>query len=229
MRKRPAQLVQPLNGHTQEVLRILGVPSGKDRTLADQRAKKVDPTAGKPKVLEGNVDDGTLAMNLANLLHSQGTIVNKGVRGGRFGDELKNVTLVNANSPLHLFYTQGASDTASTTNVAPAATVVAASNAVTLGVGKWAVIALASIVLSHSTGATVGVSAEIEGVEGTLRQVATAAAPGVRCEAHLSLVDEADWIQGEQTLNVRARFQSVTAGTTSAKNPSISIVAKRME
>lgn len=226
-RKRPAQLVDVHTHHTHATLRSLGIASAKDRTLADQRQRKADPAADKPKKVGGNIDDGTFVETLADILHRQGLIVNQGVRGGAYGVEQKNAVLVNPNSPILFFYTQSGSDTATTTNTAT--TVVAASNAITLGVGKWAVIAAAIVGLSHSTSGTVAVTAEIEGVEGTARTYSAAAAPGVSAKAHISKVDEADWIQGEQTLNIRARFRSDTAGTTTAKNPMILAAAWRME
>lgn len=226
MRKRPAQLVDPRQAHNAVTLNLLGVPTGKDRSIADQRARLADPGSDRPKIVTGNLDDGTWANDLLNVLQGRGIIVNKAVRGGQFGVEQRNAMLVNADSPLFLFYTQGTSDTASTTNTG--SSVVAASNALTLGVGKWAVIAMASVHLSHSSGGTVAVFAEIEGDEnGNL--VASAASPGLSCHAHHSLIDEADWLQGEQTLNIRARYRSNTVGTTSAKNPAIWCIAKRMD
>jgi hypothetical protein len=225
-RKRPPKLVDPQNAHNAVTLNLLGVPSGKDRSIADQRARLAEPGSDRPKAVTGNIDDGTVFNDLLNVLQQRNIIVNKAERGGQFGVEHRNAMLVNADSPLFLFYTQGTSDTASTTNTVTS--VAAASNALILGVGKWAVIALASVHLSHSTGGTVAVFAEIEGDEnGNL--VAAATAPGLRAYAHNSLVDEADWLDGEQTLNIRARYRCETAGTTSAKNPSIMCVAKRMD
>jgi hypothetical protein len=228
MKKGQSKLSNPLNSHTQETLRILGVSSGREKTLADQRLQRAEPGSDKPKVVTGNIDDGTVFNDLLNVLEARSIIVNKAERGGQFGVEHKNAQLVNANSPLFLFYAQSSADTASTTNTG--STVVAASNAITLGVGKWAVIAMASVLLAHSASGTVQISAAVESTEGTIRTVTNATATtGVRCEAHISLVNEVDWIQGEQTLNIRARYCSSTAGTTSARNPSIYCVAKRME
>jgi hypothetical protein len=228
MRKRPPKLVDPQNAHNAVTLNLLGVPSGKDRTLADQRARRADPGSDRPKVVTGNIDDGTVFNDLLNVLQQRNIIVNKAERGGQFGVEQRNAMLVNADSPLFLFYSQGTSDTASTTNDSTDPSVAAASNAITLGVGKWAVIALASVHLSHSTGGTVAVFAEIEGDEnGNL--VSAATAPGLRAYAHNSIIDEADWLDGEQTLNIRARYRGETAGTTSAKNPAILCIAKRMD
>jgi hypothetical protein len=225
-RKRPPKLVDPQNAHNAVTLQLLGIPSGKDRTIADQRARRADPGSDRPKVVTGNLDDGTWANDLLNVLQARNIIVNKAERGGQFGVEHRNAMLVNADSPLFLFYTQGTSDTASTTNTVTS--VAAAANSITLGVGKWAVIVIAGVHLSHSTGGTVAVFAEIEGDEnGNL--VAAATTPGLTCFAHHSLIDEADWIDGEQTLNIRARYRSNTAGTTSARSPSIIAIAKRMD
>jgi hypothetical protein len=227
-RKRPARLVDPQSAHYNETLRILGVPTGKDRSIADQRARLAEPGSDKPKAVSGNIDDGTVFNDLLNVLEARNIITNKAVRGGAFGVEHRNAMLVNADSPLLLFVTQSASDTASTTNTAT--TVVAAATALTLGPGKWAVTVLVGMILAHSTSSTVGISAEIEGNEGTVRTVTNATATsGVRCEANISLTAEVNWLQGEQTLNLRARFRSSTAGTTSARNPSIIGYAKRMD
>jgi hypothetical protein len=229
MRKRPAQLVNPLDGHNQQTLKNLGIPTGKERTLADQRLRKADPSAGKPKTVIGNIDDGTALQNVLNILGLRGDIVDQTVRGGRFGDQINNAMLPNADSPIFRFYTLGSSDTASTTNVSPAATVSAITIPIDLGVGKWAVVAFGSVHLSHSAGGGVEVAVEIEGTVGTVRTVSSVGTTGVRCEAHLSKTDEVDWVQGEQTLNCRTRFRSSTAGTTSAKNPVVVVFAKRME
>jgi hypothetical protein len=228
MTRRGPRLVHPENVHNAVSLQLLGIPSGKDRSIADQRARRADPGSDRPKVVTGNIDDGTVFNDLLNVLQQRNVIINKAERGGQFGVEHRNAMIVNADSPLFLFYSQATSDTASTTNTG--STVVAASNALALGVGKWAVIAMASVVLSHSTSGAVQVSAQIEGDEGTARTVTNATVTtGVRCEAHISRVDEADWIDGEQTLNIRARFCSSTAGTTSARNPTIYCIAKRMD
>jgi hypothetical protein len=226
-RKRPPKLVDPQNAHNAVTLQLLGVPTGKDRSIADQRARLAEPGSDRPKVVTGNIDDGTVFNDLLNVLQQRNIIVNKAERGGQFGVEHRNAMLVNADSPLFLFNSQGTSDTASTTNTG--STVVAFSTGITLGVGKWAIIAIASIILGHSTGGTVGVSAEIEGDEGTIRLVSTVPSTGQRCEAHIARTDEADWLDGEQLLNIRARFRSNTAGTTSAKNPTIYCIAKRMD
>jgi hypothetical protein len=227
-RKRPARLVDPQSAHYHETLRILGVPSGKDRSIADQRARLAEPGSDKPKAVTGNIDDGTVFNDLLNVLQQRNIIVNKAERGGQFGIEHRNAMLVNADSPLLLFVTQSTSDTASTTNTG--STVLAAETALTLGTGKWAVTVLVGMVLAHSTSGTVAISAEIEGNEGTVRTVTTAAVTtGVRCEANISLTAEADWLQGEQLLHLRARFRSQTSGTTSARNPSIIGYAKRMD
>lgn len=226
-RKRRPKLVDPQSAHSAVTLQLLGVPSGRDRTLADQRARMAEPGSDRPKDVTGNLDDGTWANDLLNVLQGRGIVVNKAVRGGQFGQQLHNAALVNADSPIVQFYAQSSSDGPPTTNTAT--TVSAATESVILGVGKWAVILIVTIGLSHSTSGTVAVSAEIEGNEGTARTYSAAATPGVRAFAHLSLVDESDWIDGEQTLNVRARFRSDTAGTTTAKNPALICVAKRME
>lgn len=226
-RRGKGPLIPVLNAHNQFVLQSMGVPSGRDRTLVAERIRKTDPTANKPKVVEGEIDSLTALENLLEHLHTRGVIINKTVRGGSFGVEQKNAILVNPNSPIPLMVTQGSSDTASTTNTA--STVAAMSTALTLAPGKWAVIVIVGIILSHSAGGTVGISAEIEGMEGTVRLVSTVPTTGARCEANIAKVAEADWIQGEQVLNLRARFRSNTAGTTSAKNPSIIGIAYRME
>jgi hypothetical protein len=225
-RKRPPKLVDPQNAHNAVTLNLLGVPTGKDRSIADQRARLAEPGSDRPKVVTGNIDDGTVFNDLLNVLQQRNIIVNKAERGGQFGVEHRNAMLVNADSPLFLFYSQGTSDdpsTTSTTTTAPAA-----SNALILGTGKWAVVVIAAVHLSHSTGGSVAVFAEIEGMENgnTVASVGTA---GMQCFAHISKVAEVDWIQGEQTLNIRARFRSSTAGTTSAKNPAFWCVAKRMD
>ena len=226
-RKRPPKLVDPQNAHNAVTLQLLGVPTGKDRSIADQRARRSEPGSDRPKTVTGNIDDGTVFNDLLNVLQQRNIIVNKAERGGRFGEQLHNAALVNADSPIFRFYTLGTSDTPSTTNTAT--TVSAITNTIALGVGKWSVVCFASIHLSHSTGGSVQVEAEVEGTTGTTRVVSSVGTGGVRCEAHLSLVDEADWVTGEQTLNVRARFCSSTAGTTSAKNPVVIAFAKRMD
>jgi len=227
MRKRAAQLVNPQSVHTAVTLQLLGVPTGKDRTVADNRARLAEPGSDKPKTVTGNIDDGTVFNDLLNVLQARNIIVNKAERGGSFGGQLHNAALVNADSPVSLVQAEGSADTASTTNTG--STVSAITMVLDLGVGKWAVSAMGSVILTHSAGATVAVSIEIDTDEGTARTVTSAAAPGVRAFAHLNRVDEINWIQGEQTINVRVRYRSDTAGTTSAKNPQIMALAKRME
>lgn len=227
MRKNAPRLVNPLDGHTQQTLKNLGVPSARERALADQRARKADPDADKPRKVSGNVDDGTYLENLSDILHRRGMIDAKPERGGHYGDQLHNSTLVNANSPIFLVAAEGNADTASTTNTVN--TVSAQTLSLDLGVGKWAVSVLGSVQLSHSSGGTVAVSAEINSIEGTARLVSSAAAPGIRCTAHLNQVDEVNWIQGEQTINCRIRYRSNSSGTTSAANPQLFVIARRME
>jgi hypothetical protein len=227
MRKRPAQLVDPRQAHNAVTMQLLGVPTGKDRTLADQRARRADPGSDRPKVVTGNIDDGTVFNDLLNVLQQRNIIVNKAERGGQFGVEHRNAMVVNADSPIFLFYTQSSSDTAPTTNTVTF--VQAAGNAIILGIGKWAVIAMGLVDLSHSTGGTVAALTQIEANDGSTRTYSSAATPGVTVKSHISLVDEADWLDGEQTLNVRVMFRSDTAGTTTAKNPAILVAAKRMD
>jgi hypothetical protein len=228
MRRGKGPLINVQNAHTQETLRLLGVTSGHEKMLADQRLQRAEPGSDKPKAVTGNIDDGTVFNDLLNVLEARNIITNKAVRGGAFGVEHRNAMLVNADSPLLLFVTQSASDTASTTNTG--STVLAAETALTLGTGKWAVTVLVGMILAHSTSSTVAISAEIEGNEGTVRTVTNATATtGVRCEANISLTAEVDWLQGEQLLHLRARFRSQTSGTTSARNPTIIGYAKRMD
>jgi hypothetical protein len=227
MRKNAPRLVNPLDGHNQQTLKNLGIPTARERALADQRARKADPSADKPKKVAGNIDDGTYLESLGDILHRQGVIDNKPERGGHYGDQLHNSTLVNANSPIFLVAAEGNADTASTTNTVN--TVAAQTLSLDLGVGKWAVSVLGSVVLTHDSGGTVAVSVEINSVEGTARLVSSAAAPGVRCAAHLNQVDEVNWIQGEQTINCRLRYRCNSSGTTSAKNPELFVLARRME
>jgi hypothetical protein len=175
----------------------------------------------------GNLDDGTWANDLLDVLQGRGLIVNKAVRGGRFGEQVNNAHLVNADSPKSVFLTQGSSDdpsTTSTTTTAPAATAT-----ISLTEGKWAFYIHVSIHLSHSTGSSSVVEAEIEGGASNAHAVSSVGTSGMRCEAYLDLTAEADWVQGEQDFNIRARFRSSAAGTTSAKNPSIIAFAWRME
>lgn len=228
-RKSPPKLVDPHAAHLQEQLRILGIPSGKDRTLAAQRLARRDTSAGEPRVVQGNIADGTALRALLGRLQDQGRIIDQTEEGGDYGRTLYNPTLVNANSPDFRVKTQGTSDTASTTNTGPSgATVSAMTDLITLGVGKWAIAVLGSIHLANSAGGSVDISTEIDGVEGTIRTFSSVGTAGERCEAHSEVINEVDWLQGEQDVNVRVRFRSTTAGTTSAKNPRLLTIVRRM-
>lgn len=226
-RRGKGPLIPVLNAHNLEVLRLQGVPSGKERTLADAQARKADHTADKPKKVTGGTDSGTALENLLKVLDVQGVIHNQTERGGRFGDQIHNATLVNANSPDFRVKTQGSSDTASTTNTVN--TVVAMEDVIVLPSGKWAVAVMGSVHLAHSTGGSVDITTQIDTVEGTARTFSSVGTAGARCEAHSEIINEVDWIQGEQTLTVRVRFRCVTAGTTSAKNPRLFTIVRRME
>ena len=76
-------------------------------------------------------------------------------------------------------------------------------------------------------GGSVAVFAEIEGTSRTGNVLASAAAPGTSpLSPYLQAWTRPIGFEGEQTLNIRARFRSGTAGTTSAKNPAILLYRK---
>lgn len=223
VRKNPARIVVPTLAIQHEEMRLHGMETPRDRALAIQRQKRADADAATPAIIDGEIDSQTAFEQILTYLERRGLIINKTTRGGRFGDQLNNPTFINANSPLFTVKTQGTSDTASTTNTG--STVAAMDDLIVMPDGKWSVLVLGGINLGHSTGGTVGISTEIEGVEGTVRLVASVASTGQMCFAHSDAVN----IQGAQDLNLRVRFRSNTSGTTTAKNPVLVTIIRRTE
>lgn len=125
------------------------------------------------------------------------------------------------NTPFARTDAQSASDTASTTSTATYSD--AMTTAVTLPTGTWTVHAVGGLAMKHSADTNVRMAIEINGTEGTARTLACPAA------TFRMVVDNGSVgsISGGGSINVKVRFRSSDAGTTSASNPWLMIVAER--
>lgn len=224
MRKRPAQLVQPLNAHTLQTLRSLGVPSGKERTLADDRARRIDPSADKPKAVTGNVNDGTALESLITTLVRQGRALDQTERGGRYGDVLYHTTLVAPVTPIFQQLPQVSSDTASTTNTV--STVVACTMDIVLPDGvAWSLLASGSVELMRGTAGSSRMSIEFDATE-SLSGAFTVSTTSWDRKAYGFLHQN---VLGGQTVAARVRYRCESSGTTNAQNPHLIVYAWRVE
>ena len=130
------------------------------------------------------------------------------------------VTAASFNSPFIHTEAQSSADTASTTNIV--STVGALSDAITLPTGIWTVYALGGLQVKHSvSGGNVQCSIQINTHEGTLRLIAA------HNTVYTQMVAE-DILTGQSgTITVYVRYKGSDSGTTSARNPWVTIIAVR--
>lgn len=94
---------------------------------------------------------------------------------------------------------------------------------ITLTAGTWTISAMGGSNLKHSASGEVNLVIEIDGVIDVARTVNLASAE------YLWIIDEheATGIAGNQDVTVRVLYKSSDAGTTSARNPALLVIAKR--
>lgn len=223
-RAKPARLVNPMNGILQEELRHHGVPSGRDRSLEAARQKRADAAALKPRVVEGNIKDGTALKSFLQREQDKGNVIDETQEGGSYGDESRHPVLINTNEPGLRDLSQSAADTTSTTNLLT--TVSLLSLTYTLPDGKWDVRAKGSTGATHSSNGSSAVSIEIDSNEGTVRTYTTMPSSGGTRMVASHNVDD---VVGGRDITVRVRGRSETSGTTSFRNPELRVTAKRVE
>jgi len=131
-----------------------------------------------------------------------------------------NLTVKGAiNSPLVFVGSQSTSDAASTTSTVNYSTAMTLSCA--LGEGTWTVRSVASVQLIHSAGGNVNWQTNIDGVAGTERTLQANAS------AYATFLTTNEVTGRTGTINVTVRFKSSAAGTTSARNPMLLVIATR--
>jgi hypothetical protein len=125
-----------------------------------------------------------------------------------------------ANSPAVVTdaFNQQASSTPSTSSVTTFANAI--TLALVLPVGTWTVSAQGSVLLSHNVNEG-SFRMEIDGDFSTTHSL-----PMVT-EERFGVAHAVEDIAGGRTINVRVQFRSNTAGTTSARNPSVQAIAVR--
>lgn len=223
-RRGSGPLIDVRTFHAQESLRLQGIPTARERQLAQERSRRADPLPEKPRDVTGNIDDGTLLEDLMHTLEAQGRVRNKSERGGQHGLTYHHPILVAPNIPPNKPLTQASADTTSTTNTG--STVAAMSIDIALDIGKWTVWAIGGVSLTHSSGGSSAVTVQIDGVEGDANVVnGVPSSGGKYLWADHTEVD----VEGEQTITVRVRYRSNSSGTTAAQNPAILVGAWRSE
>ena len=80
-RRNAPRLVDPLAAHGQEIMRTLGVPTGRDRTLEAIRQRRANAAPPVP-VVEGEVRSGQATTSLLRQLADRGIIEDRTVEGG---------------------------------------------------------------------------------------------------------------------------------------------------
>jgi len=213
-----------MGAHTQEQLRNLGVPTGRDRTLADLRQKRADADAMKPRVVEGEIRSGAAVKDLLQRMQDNGQIIDRTVEGGSFITVLHHPTLVAAVSPFVDNTTSAVSDTASTTST------LVTSQAILLPVvladGIWSILSMFDVNLKHSATGNAKLGLDLDGIENISGTHVGISATDWDRRTHTLLSTN---IQGSQTVNIRGKFRAETAGTVSATGPRLIVHAWRTE
>lgn len=123
------------------------------------------------------------------------------------------------NSPFIVNGAQSTSDAASTTSTVNYSTAMTLS--VPLPTGTWTVTATGGLQLIHSAGGNVNFQINVDGQAGTERTLSANAS------VHQSFVTNNEQTGRTGTINVTVRFKSNAAGTTTARNPWLYVVARR--
>lgn len=140
------------------------------------------------------------------------------VAGDVTGDDAIFAT---TNTPFVLMQSQSASDTSSTTSTSTYSDACALN--VALPAGTWNVKAMSFCGLKHSAGNNANIAAEVDGTLATARTLTCPSADYRMC------IDDANLgsLSGGGTKVVKTRFKSSDAGTTSANNPGLIVIATR--
>lgn len=225
IRRNPPRLVDPAAAHQVETLRSLGVPSGRDRTLAELRARRAGPGDEAPRAVYGQWADGTAGQALLAALAERGDVEDHTTYGDPGFQTLYAPKLVDADSPLFRVWSQAGADTASTTGTV--STVGAMSEVISLGEGLWDLFVCGEVNLKHSANATSAVALVIDLVLAELHLIPTLSSTVwtrvVVAEAQPVRVE------GERDVPLWLDYRSNSAGTTSAGNPILQVVARRVE
>jgi hypothetical protein len=123
------------------------------------------------------------------------------------------------NSPLVQTEAQSASDAASTTSTVNYS--VGMSADIALPTGTWSLHVQGGLAMQHSAGSTVNMLVAIDGEDGTARSLAANAS------THQTIVSEHQRTGRTGTIACAVKFKSSAAGTTSARNPWLIIIARR--
>ncbi len=223
-RRNAPRLVDPMAAHMAEQLRALGVPTGKERTLSDLRQRRADDEAFKPRLVEGNLMDGTGLKALLQREEDNGRIIDRTVEGEDFGRVLYHPILVSPVTPFVDQFATVGSTTASTTST------VTTSQAILLPVvlasGIWSILVVFDVNLKHSASGNARLGLDLDGVEtvGGVHVGISATAWDRRCHTLISTD-----LQGDQTVNVRGKFRPDNAGTVSATGPRLIVHVWRTE
>jgi hypothetical protein len=129
------------------------------------------------------------------------------------------ITGASFNSPFVMNGAQSTSDAASTTSTVNYSTAMTLS--VPLPTGTWTVTAQGGIQLIHSAGGNLNFQINVDGVAGTERTLQGNAT------TYSQYVTNNEQTGRSGTINVTMRFKSSAAGTTTARNPWLFVVARR--
>jgi hypothetical protein len=129
------------------------------------------------------------------------------------------ITGTSFNSPHVVTVSQSTADTTSTTSTSVLQT--AATTSVNLPTGTWTIKAIGGCQFTHSANATALFQVTVGGTSGTARSMTFSST------VYMMAIDNAEVSSLSGTVTVALEYRSSTAGTTSARNPWLMIIATR--